>query len=75
VTKQRDNLLISGGILIGLGLGLLGGVVLFLFSVATMLHHMFILGVQWSRLSLLLVPPLLLMTFGLVLLRNARRLA
>jgi hypothetical protein len=71
----RDHQLVWGGLLIGLALGLYFGLILLLFAVQSMMHHMFIMGVRWGSpgfvlLVLLLAGPLVL---GAIFLRRGLR--
>ena len=74
MSNRRDNLLLSGGVLIGFGAGLCVGGGLLVVSVAFLLHHMFIMGIQWSRLLLFMLVPLIVIVSGGLLLRRARRI-
>ena len=76
MSKQRDNLLLVGGLLMGFGVGLCVVLGLFVIAIIQMLHHMFILGVRWSApgLWVLLAVPLVLVGVGVVTLRRARGL-
>jgi len=65
---------LSGGVLIGFGAGLCVGVGLLIVSVAFLLHHMFIIGIQWPRLLLFTLVPLIVIVAGGLLLRLARRI-
>lgn len=71
--SRRDNLLLSGGILIGFGMGLCVGVALLFVSVALLFHHMFVMGIQWPRLLLFTLVPLAVVLVGGLLLQRARR--
>jgi hypothetical protein len=73
MSSQRENLLLSGGVLIGFGAGLCVGVGLLFVSVALLFHHMFIMGIQWPRLLLFIIVPLIVVAAGGLLLRRARR--
>jgi hypothetical protein len=73
MSSQRENLLLSGGVLIGFGAGLCVGVGLLFVSVALLFHHMFIMGIQWPRLLLFIIVPLIVVAAGGLLLRWARR--
>jgi hypothetical protein len=42
-------------------------------SVALLFHHMFIMGIQWPRLLLFIIVPLIVVAAGGLLLRWARR--
>jgi hypothetical protein len=73
VSNRRENLLLSGGVLIGFGMGLCVGVGLLFVSVALLFHHMFLMEIQWPRLLLFTVVPVIVVAVGGLLLRNARR--
>jgi ATP/ADP translocase len=76
VSKRRDNLLFLGGLLIGLGIGLLFGLLLLIWAISLLMHHMFIMGVQASSIGFLtvfVVIPLSLVIAGLVTRRKASR--
>jgi uncharacterized protein (TIGR03382 family) len=58
-------------LLIGLGIGLVfavGAIVDFVLS----FHHMFIVGIRWTPISVVLALPFLLVVLGLVLLRRRK---
>jgi len=76
MNKRRDNLFLGGGLLIGFGIGLCVGLSLLIAAIPILLHHMFIVGVQWSAPGLYLffiVLPLTLIGAGMMFLRRARR--
>jgi len=73
VSNRREKLLLSGGVLIGFGMGLCVGVGLLFVGVAFLLHHMFIMGIQWPRFLLYAVLPLIAIASGGLILRSARR--
>jgi hypothetical protein len=75
VSQPRDKLLVSGGILIGLGAGLCLGIAYVIASVAFLLHHMLIVGIQWPRILVFAILPVLLLLLGASLLVHARRIA
>jgi hypothetical protein len=67
-------LLLNGGLLIGFGAGLCVGVGLLFTAVSfLLLHHMFILGIQWARVLVFPVVPLVAFAVGGWLLWSARR--
>jgi hypothetical protein len=76
MNKRRDNLLLSGGLLIGFGAGLCVGLLLLIAAIPILLHHMFIMGIQWTSPGFYLFfigLPLSLISTGLVALRRAGR--
>ena len=73
MSNRRENLLLSGGVLIGFGAGLCVGVGLLFVSVAFLLHHMFIMGIQWPKILALTLVPLTVVLIGGLLLWRARR--
>ncbi len=74
MSNQRENLLLSGGILIGLGAGLCVGVGMAIVGVFFVLHHMFVPGTHWVlRLLLCSLVPLIMMVAGWLTLKWARR--
>ncbi len=76
MSKRRDNLLFLGGLLVGLGIGLLFGLLLLIWAISLLMHHMFIMGVQGSSIGFLtvfVVIPLSLVIVGLVTRRKASR--
>ena len=76
MNKRRDNLFLGGGLLIGFGIGLCTGLSLLIVAIPILLHHMFIVGVQWSAPGLYLffvVLPLALIGIGITVLRRAKR--
>lgn len=75
MSNRREKLLLSGGVLVGFGAGLCVGAVLFFTAVAfILLHNVFLLGVQWLRLLVFPVVPLIAFGVGGWLLWRARRL-
>lgn len=74
MSNRRDNLLLSGGLLIGFGAGLCVGVGLLFTAVAAfLLHHMFVMGILWARVLVFPVMPLIAFAAGGLLLWRARR--
>ena len=74
MSNQRESLLLSGGILIGLGAGLCVGVGMAIVGVFFVLHHMFVPGTHWVlRLLLCSLVPLIMMVAGWLTLKWARR--
>jgi ATP/ADP translocase len=76
VSKRRDNLIFLSGLLLGLGIGLLLGLLLLIWGVSLLMHHMFIMGVQWSSIGFLTifgVIPFALVIVGLLTRRKASR--
>ncbi len=73
MSDRREKLLLSGGVLVGFGMGLCVGVGLLFVGVAFLLHHMFIMGIQWPRFLLFAVLPLIAIAAGGIILRIARR--
>jgi membrane-associated PAP2 superfamily phosphatase len=73
MSNRRENLLLSGGVLIGFGAGLCVGVGLLFVGVAFLLHHMFVMGIQWTRLLAFTLVPLIAIAAGGLLLWRARR--
>lgn len=73
MSKRRENLLLSGGVLIGFGMGLCVGVGLLFVSVALLFHHMFLVGIQWPRFLLFAVVPLVVIAVGGFVLQRAGR--
>jgi hypothetical protein len=73
MSNRRENLLLSGGVLIGFGAGLCVGVGLLFVGVALLLHHMFLMGIQWPQLLLFAVVPLIVVAVGGFLLWRSRR--
>ncbi len=73
MNTRRENLLLSGGVLVGFGMGLCVGVGLLFVSVAFLLHHMFIMGIQWPRFLLFAALPLIAIAAGGLILRRAGR--
>ena len=75
MNKHRDNLLLGGGLLIGLGIGLCVGLSLLIAAIPILLHHTFIVGVQWSAPGFYLffiVLPLAVIGAGITVLRRAK---
>ena len=58
----------TGFLLLGLGIGSILSAALVIVNIVWFSHHMFILGVQWGRLSVVLAAPLLMMLPGVTLL-------
>ena len=76
MNKRRDNLFLGGGLLIGFGIGLCTGLSLLIVAIPILLHHMFIVGVQWSAPGLYLffiILPLTLVGVGMMVLQRAKR--
>ena len=73
MSDRREKLLLSGGVLIGFGMGLCVGVGLLFVSVALLFHHMFVVGIQWPRLLLFAVVPLIVIAVGGLVLQRAGR--
>ena len=76
MNKRRDNLFLGAGLLIGFGIGLCVGLSLLIAAIPILLHHMFIVGVQWSAPGLYLffiILPLTLVGVGMMVLQRAKR--
>jgi type VI protein secretion system component VasK len=74
VSDRRENRLLRGGLLIGFGVGLCIGVALMFTAVGFLLiGHRSILGLQWARLLVFPVAPLVAFGVGGWLLWRARR--
>jgi len=77
VSKRRDNLLFFGGLMMGLGIGVLFGSLLYIWSILLLMHQMFMtVGFQRSSigfLTVVVVVPLSLVIGGLVTRRKASR--
>ena len=73
MSNRRENLLLSGGALIGFGAGLCVGVFLMFVGVAIFFHHMFVMAIRWPALSLYAIMPLIVIVIGAILLKKARR--
>jgi hypothetical protein len=73
MSNQRENLLLSGGVLIGFGAGLCVGVGLLFIGFAIFFHHMFLMAIRWPGLLLYAVMPLMVVSIGGSLLKRARR--
>ena len=74
MSNQRENLLLSGGILIGLGAGLCVGVGMAIVGVFFVLHHMFVPGTHWVlRLLLCSLVPVIIIAAGWLTRKFARR--
>lgn len=68
---SRDKHLIGGSFLIGIGVGSIAGLCLFVASVFLLMHHMFIMGVNWLGLIAFTGIPLAFFLCGaLILLRT-----
>ena len=75
MSKRRDSLFLRSGLMIGFGAGLCIGLLFVIFSLSILLHHMFIIGVQWTApglLILLILLPVLFIMTGVVLHKRAR---
>ncbi len=75
MAMRRDYKLVGGGLLIGLAIGLYLGLILLVFAVMSMMHHMFIMGIQWFSPApvLLVLLPSSLVVCGTILLRRGLR--
>ena len=76
MNKRRDNLFLGAGLLNGFGIGLCVGLSLLIAAIPILLHHMFIVGVQWSAPGLYLffiILPLTLVGVGMMVLQRAKR--
>jgi hypothetical protein len=65
--------LLSGGVLVGFGMGLCVGVGLLFVGVTFLFHHMFVMGIQWSRLLVFAALPLIVIAAGALVLGRAGR--
>ena len=75
MSKERDRLLLWGGILIGAAFGLAVGMFLFVIAMVEFMHHMFIFGFHWTLPGAFLIfVPILLLILATILLRRAKRL-
>jgi Zn-dependent membrane protease YugP len=63
MSKQRDNMFLRSGLLVGFGTGLCVGLLLLIFSFTILLHHMFIIGIRWTAPALLILLVALPVTF------------
>ena len=69
---SRDKHLIGGSLLMGIGVGSIAGLCLFVASVFLLLHHMFIMGVNWIGMIVLTGVPLALVLCGALILLRAK---
>ena len=69
---NRDRLLVGGALLVGIGVGSFIGVCLFMASVFLLLHHMFIMGVNWPGVIVLTIVPCGFVLCGALTLLRAR---
>jgi hypothetical protein len=58
----------TGFLLIGLGIGLILAAAVAIADFVWLSHHMFIMGVRWGQLSVVLAAPLLMVISGSALL-------
>jgi uncharacterized RDD family membrane protein YckC len=59
-------------LLIGLGVGLAFSAVAIVGWVLSYSHHMFIIGIQWGRVSVLIALPFLLVLLGFAILFRSK---
>jgi hypothetical protein len=70
---RRDRVLIGSGFFIGMGVGTFAGACLFVVSAFLLLHHMFIMGVNWDGMIVLTAVPLAFVICGAAVFRRGRR--
>ena len=74
MSSRREKLLLRGGLLVGFGAGLCVGVILFFSAVGfILLRNEFIIGIQWLRILVFPVVPLVAFAIGGFLLWRARK--
>jgi len=77
MNKRRDNMLLRSGLLVGFGAGLCVGLFFLIFAFTMLLHHEFIIGIQWTApgiLILFIALPLIFITTGILASKKARGL-